>query len=122
VLVRDQVAHGLDDRATAAGTVAVSDLGSLTIVYESTTGDRRSTEAIAFALATGVAIAAYTSIDRIGTQLVEPFEYATILWVTGALLLLVWVSLVAGGVLLSSGGDRVRHAAVGGLLTLGPTC
>jgi uncharacterized membrane protein len=82
-------------------------------------GNRRSTEAIAFALATGVAIAAYTSIDRVGTRLIEPFEYATILWVTGALLLFVWVSAVAGGGLLSGGRERIRHAAVGGLLTLG---
>lgn len=75
--------------------------------------------AVAFALATGVAIASYTAIDRVGTRLIDPITYAAILWLTMALALVLWVRFVAGGDLRAGGAEQVRRAAVGGLLTLG---
>jgi uncharacterized membrane protein len=75
--------------------------------------------AILFALATGVMIATYTAIDRVGTRQIDPFPYAAILWVTCAVILLAWVAFVAGGDLLRSGPEASGRAAVGGVLTLG---
>ena len=74
---------------------------------------------VAFAFATGVTIATYTAIDRVGTRLIDPVTYAAILWVTGAVLLVVWIRFVAGGDLLAGGRDGLRYAAIGGWLTLG---
>ena len=74
--------------------------------------------AILFALATGVMIATYTAIDRLGTRLIDPFPYAAILWVTGSVVLVVWVAVVAGGGLLRDGPVATRNAAIGGYLTL----
>lgn len=84
-------------------------------------GQRRGTvdTAILFALATGVTIATYSAIDRVGTRLIEPISYAAILTVTSAIVLVAWVSVVAGGGVFSGGRDEVRRAAVGGWLTLG---
>ena len=73
---------------------------------------------VAFALATGVSIATYTAIDRIGTRLIDPVTYAAILWVTGALILVVWIRFVAGGNLFAGGREQIRYAAIGGWLTL----
>ena len=75
--------------------------------------------AILFALATGVAIATYTALDRLGTRLIAPLPYAAILWLTGSIALVLWVVLVAGGGLLRDGPVATREAAVGGWLTLG---
>ncbi|HSL76553.1 MAG TPA: DMT family transporter [Candidatus Limnocylindrales bacterium] len=74
---------------------------------------------VAFAFATGVSIASYTAIDRIGTRLIDPVTYAAILWVTGAVILVVWIRLVAGGDVFAGGRERLRSAAIGGWLTLG---
>jgi uncharacterized membrane protein len=74
---------------------------------------------IAFALATGVTIATYSALDRVGTRLIEPLTYAAILWVTTSLALVLWVTVVAGGEILAGGRDEVRRSAVGGWLTLG---
>ena len=41
-----------------------------------------STRSILFALATGVTIATYSAIDRVGTRLIDPVPYAAILWMT----------------------------------------
>jgi uncharacterized membrane protein len=73
---------------------------------------------ILFALATGVSIATYTAIDRVGTRLIDPLPYAAILWVTTSLVLVVWVRVVAGGDVAAGGRAAVRSAAVGGWLTL----
>lgn len=77
--------------------------------------------AIAFALATGVAIATYTALDRVGTRLIDPLPYAAILWVTTSVVLMLWVRVMArdGGSVFSGGSDETRRAAVGGFLTLG---
>jgi uncharacterized membrane protein len=74
---------------------------------------------IAFALATGVTIASYSALDRVGTRLIEPFTYAAILWVTTSVVLVVWVWLVAGGGVFAGGREEVRRSAIGGWLTLG---
>ena len=73
---------------------------------------------VAFAFATGVSIASYTAIDRVGTRLIDPVTYAAILWVTGALILVVWIRLMAGGDLFAGGREQLRYAAIGGWLTL----
>ena len=73
---------------------------------------------ILFALATGVMIATYTAIDRVGTRQIDPFPYAAILWATCSVVLVVWVAFVAGGDLLRYGPEAARRAAVGGWLTL----
>jgi uncharacterized membrane protein len=75
--------------------------------------------AVAFAFATGVTIATYTLIDRLGTRLIEPLTYAAILWVTTSVVLVGWVTFVAGGRVLSVGRAETRSAALGGFLTLG---
>jgi uncharacterized membrane protein len=81
-------------------------------------GHRSFDSSIAFALATGVTIASYTAIDRVGTRLIDPLPYATILWVTTSVVLVLWVRLVAGGEVFLGGREEVRRAAVGGWLTL----
>lgn len=56
--------------------------------------------AAGFALLTGIMIATYTSIDRVGSQLTPPWIYAAILWVVGAagLLVVEWLRpRLAGG-------------------------
>jgi uncharacterized membrane protein len=84
-------------------------------------GHRGFDPAIAFALATGVAIATYSALDRVGTRLIEPLSYAAILWVTTSVVLVLWVRLVArdGGGVFSGGPQATRRAVVGGFLTLG---
>lgn len=74
---------------------------------------------VGFALAAGVSIATYSGIDRVGTRLIHPVTYAAILWVTGAVLLVLWIRFVAGGALSSGGREQLRYAAIGGWLTLG---
>jgi drug/metabolite transporter (DMT)-like permease len=72
---------------------------------------------IAFAVATGVAIAAYSTVDRVGTRLIDPLPYAALIWLSGSLIL-------AAGVVAAGRGTGwrepavVRPAAVGGILTL----
>lgn len=75
--------------------------------------------AILFALATGVTIATYSAIDRVGTRLIAPVPYAAILWLTCSVALVLWVAFVAGGDLLRYGPAAARRAAIGGWLTLG---
>lgn len=75
--------------------------------------------AVPFALATGVTIATYSAIDRVGTRLIDPVPYAAILWFTCSVALVSWVALVAGGDLFGHGRADARRAAFGGWLTLG---
>ncbi|HSK52640.1 MAG TPA: EamA family transporter [Clostridia bacterium] len=74
--------------------------------------------AVPFALATGVAIAAYTSVDRVGTRIIEPVPYAALLWLSGSVLLVLWVIAREGRAVLRPARAVVRHASVGGLMTL----
>lgn len=73
---------------------------------------------IAFALATGVAIAAYSAVDRVGTRLIDPLPYAAILWVTATVALLLWNRFVTGGDVFAGGPAQLRSAVIGGWLTL----
>jgi len=82
-------------------------------------GHRGFDPSVAFALATGVTIATYTAIDRVGTRLIDPLPYAAILWVTTSLALVGWVRLAAGGEVFAGGRDEVGRAVVSGWLTLG---
>ena len=75
--------------------------------------------AILFALATGVMIATYTAIDRVGTQpdrcgRVCRDPVGDVFGRAGR----PWVAFVAGGDLLRYGPEAARRAAVGGWLTL----
>lgn len=82
-------------------------------------GGRRGLDpAIAFALATGVTIATYSAIDRLGTRLIHPLPYAAILWVTTSITLALWVRFIAGGDVFAGGRNEIRSAAIGGWLTL----
>jgi uncharacterized membrane protein len=74
--------------------------------------------AILYALATGVMIATYTAIDRVGTRLIDVVVYAAILWATCSVVLVGWVAVAAGGDLMRYGPVAARRAAVGGWLTL----
>ena len=56
-----------------------------------------------FAPATGVAIAIYSALDRVGSQLVSPIVYAAILWSTCAVGLTAWARV---------GPARVRRGDV----------
>lgn len=81
--------------------------------------DRGIDTSILFALATGVTIATYTALDRVGVRLIEPLTYAAILWATCCVALVLWVAFVAGGHLFRHGPADARDAAIGGWLTLG---
>jgi uncharacterized membrane protein len=83
-----------------------------------TAAARGAGSAVPFALATGVTIATYSAIDRVGTRLIDPVPYAAILWVTSSVVLVLWIALVTGGGLLRDGPAATRHAAIGGWLTL----
>jgi uncharacterized membrane protein len=85
----------------------------------SPSGRRSVDTSILFALATGVTIATYTAMDRVGVRLIEPLPYAAILWATSCIALLLWIAVVAGGDLLRHGPADTRSAIIGGWLTLG---
>ena len=86
--------------------------------WQALRGGRGLDPAIAFALATGVTIATYSALDRLGTRLIDPLPYAAILWVTTSIALVVWNRVVSGGDVFAGGRDEVGRAAVGGWLTL----
>ncbi len=78
--------------------------------------------AATFALLTALMIATYTSIDRVGSQLVPPWLYAAILWVVGAvgLVAIDWLRpRIAGGAFAATAPLDLRRAVPAGLLTLG---
>ena len=77
--------------------------------------------AIGFALLTGVMIASYSAVDRVGARLVEPWLYAGLIWAACTAFLWTWV-LVSGQVTRwgsdTSESFDTRRAAFGGLITL----
>jgi drug/metabolite transporter (DMT)-like permease len=83
-----------------------------------------SSSPIPFALGTGVAIAAYSALDRVAVRLVAPWLYAALLWVAMAIGLVVLVLVLDGrshrrpGVTDTRVPVDRRQAVVGGLLTL----
>ncbi|MHB8959468.1 MAG: EamA family transporter [Candidatus Limnocylindrales bacterium] len=78
--------------------------------------------AAGFALLTGLMIATYTSLDRVGSQQMPPWFYAAILWVVGAvglgLIDLLRPRLAGGAFAPQAGSLDVRRAIVAGMLTL----
>ena len=76
--------------------------------------------AVMFALATGVTIAAYSAVDRVGTRLVEPWLYAGLIWASGIAFLwaYVWFRRTVLHVTDEPRPFDRRRAAVGGWITL----
>jgi uncharacterized membrane protein len=76
--------------------------------------------AVVFALATGVMIAAYSAVDRVGARLVEPWLYAGMIWAACMvfLWLYVWFRRTVLRTLDETGPFDRRRAAIGGWLTL----
>jgi uncharacterized membrane protein len=79
--------------------------------------------AVAFALATGVTIAAYSAVDRVGTRQTEPWIYAAILWTTTAIVLVGWSlahrRMGSAGAVDPLTLPAVGRASIGGLMTVG---
>lgn len=76
--------------------------------------------AVAFAVATGVMIAAYSAVDRVGSRLVEPWLYAGMIWVSGTAFLWIWVWITGRSHRFAARSgllDR-RRAAIGGWITM----
>jgi uncharacterized membrane protein len=113
----------LGERLGVAGSIGVVALlaGFLILQqpWQAVRGRRGLDPSIAFALATGVTIAAYSAVDRVGARLIDPLPYAAILWVTASLGLVIWSRLVVRDDLLEGGREAVRWAAIGGWMTLG---
>jgi drug/metabolite transporter (DMT)-like permease len=74
--------------------------------------------AVGFALLTGLMIASYSAVDRVGSRLIAPWIYAAVLWLSCAAVLVVW-SLVRPS---RRGADQppidLPRAALGGVLTV----
>jgi uncharacterized membrane protein len=84
---------------------------------------RNVREAAWLAVATGVTIAGYSGVDRVGARLIAPWLYAALIWTFGATFLVGWIALVdrrgrraAGRAVGSPGWTR---PAIGGLVTVG---
>jgi drug/metabolite transporter (DMT)-like permease len=79
--------------------------------------------AAGFALLTGLMIATYTSLDRVGSQLVAPWLYAAVLWAVGAaglgLIDLARPRIAGGAYAQGAASLELGRAVIGGLLTLG---
>jgi uncharacterized membrane protein len=86
--------------------------------------------AAGFAILTGIMIAAYSAVDRVGVRGTEPWIYAGLIWASGATFLWMYVwfyrrqvaSRVEGRPAAEPVPDTAfsnRRAAFGGLITLG---
>ena len=107
----------------AALGVAILLAGLLTVQrpWRFQRGGTADRSAVSFALLTGVTIACYSSIDRVGVQLAPPWLYGAILWIVAAAGLVVVGqarSRVAGGRYAVTGPLDVPRSAASGLLTL----
>jgi uncharacterized membrane protein len=76
--------------------------------------------AVRFALATGVMIAAYSAVDRVGSRLVEPWFYAGLIWASCMVFLwtYVWFRRAVLRAVDEPGPFDRRRAAIGGWITL----
>ena len=117
----------LGERLSPAATVGVVMLlvGLLTVQrpWQFLRGAHAGHRAAAgFALLTGLMIATYTSLDRVGSQLVAPWIYAAVLWGVGALGLglvdLIRPRIAGGAFAPADGSIDLPRALAGGLLTL----
>jgi drug/metabolite transporter (DMT)-like permease len=94
-------------------------LGGVLLVLAGIWGVRRPSAASGVlipALATGVMIAAYTSIDRVGVRLAPPWLYGWVLWLIGAILLAGFTRLRRLG-RDGTGPPLPTAVLVGGLMT-----
>jgi drug/metabolite transporter (DMT)-like permease len=91
---------------------------------------RESGGAAGFALLTGVAIASYSAVDRVGVRATEPWIYAGLIWASGTVFLwsYVWIdrrrarrraAASAGPPAADERAIDPRRAGIGGLITLG---
>jgi drug/metabolite transporter (DMT)-like permease len=80
--------------------------------------DPRARSASLFALATGICIATYSALDRVGVRLTEPWLYAGLIWPATTMGLLGWLTVTGGDGRGPTVGVDVRRAAAVGLLTL----
>jgi uncharacterized membrane protein len=85
------------------------------------TGRADRDPAVPFALATGVMIAAYSAVDRVGVRLVEPWFYAGLIWLSGSAFLWIWVWLTSRSERFTVAAAPInrRRAAIGGWITMG---
>lgn len=107
----------LQERSTVAGLAGVVCLLIGIWVVRRPVG---SSPAVLPALATGVVIAGYSAIDRVGVRLGPAWLYGYTLWVTGAVLLplVAWVRRRAfAGEIVNGGPDWSRSVMVGLLMT-----
>ncbi len=74
--------------------------------------------AVLFALATGVTIAIYSTLDRAGTRLIDPFVYLGVIWTVQAVTLVIWVRFVAGGDILAGGREQLRSSIAVGWMSM----
>jgi drug/metabolite transporter (DMT)-like permease len=74
--------------------------------------------AVAFALATGVMIASYSAVDRVGSRVVAPWIYAGLIWLSGAAILVAWSLVRPGRRDPNRAPVQLPRAAVGGVLTI----
>jgi drug/metabolite transporter (DMT)-like permease len=109
----------------AAAGVAILLAGLLTVQrpwrFVAGGASRTHRGAAGFALLTGVTIALYSSIDRVGVQVAPPWLYAAILWLVAAAGLagVGWLRpRVAGGRYAPDGPLDVPRSVAAGLLTL----
>jgi drug/metabolite transporter (DMT)-like permease len=87
---------------------------------------RDSGGAAGFALLTGVAIASYSAVDRVGVRSTEPWIYAGLIWAWCTVFLwgYVWIyrrrrAARSPAAATEDPGFRPERAAIGGLITLG---
>lgn len=80
--------------------------------------DRRARAAATYALASGICIAGYTALDRVGVRQTEPWLYAALIWPVMTAGLLAWLALPARAGGGPTAGVDVGRAVLGGLLTL----
>ena len=92
---------------------------------------RESGGAAGFAILTGVAIASYSAVDRVGVRQTEPWVYAGLIWASCTVFLWAYVWFYRGQVArrrlvepvtaapdLIGGSFSNRRAGIGGLITL----
>lgn len=108
------------------------------LIFRSGTMPPRVRQAVWLAVATGVSIAAYSAVDRVGARLVPPWLYAAQIWSFTAIFLLGGIAIVdrrgrrslapmadvatptgAATTTETSGVLGWRRAAIGGLVTVG---
>ena len=112
----------LGERLGPPGTVGVAALVAGILVVQQPwrflRGGARLEAAVPWALATGVATATYSTIDRIGARLIAPWLFAAILFPVAAIGLLGFIRLRAGRGVTATAPSWGR-ATLAGLLAVG---